>query len=123
VKGQKMASNKTEVTPELTATAKAPSISKHAAKSVKKQIPVEPVVISAEPPKLKPKTKTVRDFSIPHVEYRKIAVIKEVCLKAGVHAKRSVILRAGLKVLSEMNADQLVHEIAGLSKKNESLLS
>jgi hypothetical protein len=123
MKGQKMASNQAEKNMEAIATTKAPSIKKRTAKAINKQIPVEPVVIPAEPLKIKPKTKIVRDFSMPQVEYHKIAGIKEVCLKAGVHAKRSVILRAGLKVLSEMTADQIVREIAGLAKKNDSLLS
>ncbi len=118
-----MASKKSEEATVVTVVAKASTIKNLSAKSIEKQIPVEPVIVPAEQLNVKPKTKIVRDFSIPQVEYRQIAVIKELCLKSGVHAKRSVILRAGLKVLSEMNADQIVREIAGLAKKNESLLS
>jgi hypothetical protein len=71
----------------------------------------------------KPKIKIVRDFSMPQVEYHKIAVIKELCLKAGIRAKKSEILRAGLKALGEMSEEQIINTVAGLAPKNTSLYS
>ena len=64
-----------------------------------------------------PKVKVVRDsFSMPKTEHRKIAEIKEACLKAGLQVKKSEVLRAGLKALGEMNGAQLKGAMAGLGK-------
>lgn len=63
------------------------------------------------------KEKVVRDsFTMPQGEYRKIAEIKEACLKAGLHVKKSEVLRAGLKTLCAMNTAQLKRTLAGLEK-------
>ena len=63
------------------------------------------------------KQKVVRDsFTMPLNEYRKIAEIKEICLKAGMAVKKSEILRAGLKLLSELSRPGLKRELAGLEK-------
>ena len=70
-----------------------------------------------------PKIKIVRDFSMPQVEYQKISAIKEICLKAGIRAKKSEILRAGLKVLGEMNDEQIINAIEGYVTKHTSLHS
>ncbi|MDH4286613.1 MAG: hypothetical protein OEV26_04240, partial [Gallionella sp.] len=52
--------------------------------------------------KIKHKAKIVRDsFTMPQSEYQKIADIKETCLKAGIHVKKSEVLRAGLQALCE----------------------
>ncbi len=59
----------------------------------------------------------VRDsFTMPKSEYQKIAEIKEACLKAGLHVKKSEVLRAGLKALGAMNAAQLKRSLTGLEK-------
>lgn len=67
---------------------------------------------SAKPSKkaLAPKRdKVVRDsFTMPKSDYRKIAELKERCLEAGVHVKKSEILRAGLLALAEKGPKQLV---------------
>ena len=60
--------------------------------------------------------KVVRNFSIPQVEYRKIAEIKAACLKTGLRVKKSEVLRAGLKVLGGMDGAQLKRAMAGLGK-------
>ena len=61
--------------------------------------------------------KVVRDsFTMPQSEYRKIAEIKETCLKAGFHVKKSEVLRAGLKVLCEMTATQMKKSLKGVEK-------
>jgi hypothetical protein len=68
-------------------------------------------------PKKEHKEKVVRDsFTMPQGEYQKIADIKEACLKAGLHVKKSEVLRAGLKALCGMNAAQLKRAMAGVEK-------
>lgn len=52
--------------------------------------------------------KVVRDsFTMPQNDYAKIGELKQVCLKAGIHAKKSELLRAGLHALCKLNASQL----------------
>ena len=99
------------------------TIERKSALSILDQTATEPVNSSNGLKTTKPKIKIVRDFSMPQVEYQKISVIKEVCLKAGVRAKKSEILRAGLIVLSELNEEQLIKVIVGLANKNATLQS
>jgi hypothetical protein len=89
------------------------------AKSIVDQTATEPVNATNKVATKKPKIKIVRDFSMPQVEYQKVSAIKEVCLKAGLRAKKSEILRAGLKVLGEMHEDQIITVIVGLVNKND----
>ncbi len=68
-------------------------------------------------PKKEHKMKVVRDsFTMPQSEYQKIAEIKSICLKAKMHVKKSEVLRAGLKVLAELNATQLKRALSELEK-------
>jgi len=63
------------------------------------------------------KVKVVRDsFTMPQSEYQKIAAIKEICLKAGLHVKKSEVLRAGLITLSGLTATQLKRALSSLEK-------
>lgn len=63
------------------------------------------------------KEKVIRDsFTMPENEYRKIAVIKAVCLKNGLHVKKSEVLRAALKALAELDATQLKRALSSLEK-------
>lgn len=63
------------------------------------------------------KVKVVRDsFTMPQSEYQKIAEIKAACLKAKMHVKKSEVLRAGLKLLAELNAAKLKLVLSGLEK-------
>ena len=56
----------------------------------------------------KNKIKVVRDsFTMPQNDYAKIGELKQVCLKAGIHAKKSELLRAGLHALCKLSASQL----------------
>lgn len=92
-----------------------------AVKTAAKKVPAEkvpaPAKAAAKKPRKEHKEKVVRDsFTMPQSEYRKIADIKETCLKAGLPVKKSEVLRAGLKALGEMNAAQLKHALAGLEK-------
>lgn len=115
-----MATDKAPPIAKKAATAKAPAVGKKAVKPVLKPAARKPINATPEPaaekPGKKPKVKVVRDFSIPQLEYQKIADIKEACLEAGLRVKRSEVLRAGLKVLSEMNGAQIKRVIAGLAK-------
>src|SRR3989344_3413474 len=72
---------------------------------------------SAKKPKKEHKKKVVRDsFTMPQNEYQKITEIKAICLKAGMHVKKSEVLRAGLKALAELNATQLKRALSELEK-------
>ena len=63
------------------------------------------------------KKKVVRDsFTMPQDEYSKIAEVKAICLKAKMHVKKSEVLRAGLKLLVALNAEQLKRELDNLEK-------
>jgi hypothetical protein len=123
-----MDTDKTEGPMEKTAATKAPAVAKKAVKPATKKT-VKPVVrrvtkkpVSATSATVKVK-KVACDFSLPQVEYLKVAEIKDACLKAGVKAKKSEILRAGLKVLGEMNGKQIMRVIAGLKKTKVALRS
>jgi len=103
------------------AVKKAASPAKPAAKPVEKA--VVKIQASAAPKlevkkaKKNHKEKVVRDsFTMPQSEYRKIADIKEACLKAGMHVKKSEVLRAGLKALCEKNDAQLKQSLRSLEK-------
>lgn len=55
------------------------------------------------------KIKMVRDsFSMPENDYAKFAALKKRCLLAGVHVKKSELLRAGLLSLSRLPDSELV---------------
>lgn len=112
-----MATKKTAATKPKTTVTKAPALTKAAAKSAA-ALPVKAAAkASAKKPKKEPKEKVVRDsFTMPKSEYQKIAEIKEASLKAGLPVKKSEVLRAGLKLLSGLNAAQLKRAIAGLEK-------
>jgi len=59
------------------------------------------------------KTKMVRDsFSMPENDYAQFSTLKKRCLLAGVHVKKSELLRAGLLSLSNLSDSELVN-IAG----------
>lgn len=113
-----MTTDKAEVTAKKTATNKSPATVKKAAKPVVKPAAKKAVatpIPAAKKTKKETKEKRVHDcFSMPKFEYQRIAEIKVACLKAGLHVKKSEVLRAGLKVLGEMNAAQLKRAVAGL---------
>lgn len=69
---------------------------------------------AAKPPKKdKPKKiKMVRDsFTMPENDYAKLAELKKKCLEAGVHVKKSELLRAGLICLSKLGNTALIKEV------------
>ena len=71
----------------------------------------------AAKPKKEGKVKVVHDsFTMPQGEYQKIAEIKALCLKGGLHVKKSEVLRAGLIALSSLNAAQVKRALAGVER-------
>ena len=63
------------------------------------------------------KKKVVRDsFTMPEEEYLKIAEIKSICQNAGMHVKKSEVLRAGLKLLSGASVARLKRVLGDLPK-------
>ncbi len=63
------------------------------------------------------KVKVVRDsFTMPQTDYALIAEIKQKALKAGLHVKKSELLRAGLRALDKLGAAQLKRAVASLEK-------
>ncbi len=99
--------------PTKKVSAPARPITKSAVKAIAKAAPQ----LAAKNPGKERKKKVVRDsFTMPQSEYAKIAEIKAICLKAKVHVKKSEVLRAGLKLLAELNATELKAVLASLEK-------
>lgn len=68
----------------------------------------------AEKPK---KIKMVRDsFTMPENDYAQIAELKKKCLQAGVHIKKSELLRAGLLNLSKLTDAALIKSVEQVEK-------
>ncbi len=81
-------------------------------------IKAEDAPIKSSPKKKKAlKTKVIRDsFSFPEDDYLKISELKKTCLDAGVHVKKSEVLRAGLHLLSAMSLEELKAAIEVVEK-------
>ncbi|WP_446811343.1 hypothetical protein ACH50O_07210 [Methylomonas sp. 2BW1-5-20] len=63
------------------------------------------------------KTKVIRDsFSFPESDYRKISELKKACLSAGMHVKKSEVLRAGLYLLTQLDAEALKQTMEKVEK-------
>jgi hypothetical protein len=61
--------------------------------------------------------KVIRDsFTIPDDEYELISRIKKRCMKAGVSANKSEVLRAGLAALDSMSDRELAKAVEGLAR-------
>lgn len=70
---------------------------------------------ASKPAKVK-KAKRVRDsFTMPENEYDVIAALKKRCLKAGVSAKKSEILRAAIANLAKLDDSSLLAAIQQLA--------
>jgi predicted lipoprotein with Yx(FWY)xxD motif len=109
------------MTTKKTAAKKAKAKPRVALRSITK-VPGKSAVKAALPSTAKKtkrenKTKVVRDsFTMPQNEYARIAQIKNACLKAKMHVKKSEVLRAGLILLAELNVAQLKRALGGLEK-------
>jgi len=63
------------------------------------------------------KVKVVRDsFTMPQADYELIAVLKQKALKAGLHVKKSELLRASLQAFSKLTAAQVKRALSDLEK-------
>ena len=63
------------------------------------------------------KVKVVRDsFTMPQNDYAKIGELKQVLLKAGMHVKKSELLRAGLHALGKLSTSQLKQVMAKMEQ-------
>ncbi len=63
------------------------------------------------------KVKLVRDsFTMPENDYANIAALKAKCLIAGVHVKKSELLRAGLAYLTKLSNSVLLKTIKQVEK-------
>jgi hypothetical protein len=97
-----------------------------AAKPKSKKTVIEPLEIKPSIEKeVKPsgkkskivKTKVIRDsFSFPEQDYQKISELKKTCLAAGIHVKKSEILRAGLLMLTKLNLAELKQAVENVEK-------
>lgn len=63
------------------------------------------------------KVKVVRDsFTMPQSDYDKLGELKQLCIKSGMHVKKSELLRAGLHALGKLSAAQLKQAVSALEK-------
>ncbi len=63
------------------------------------------------------KIKMVRDsFTMPENDYAQLAELKKKCLRAGVHVKKSELLRAGLLSLSKLSDAALIKAVEQVEK-------
>jgi hypothetical protein len=68
--------------------------------------------------KTKPvKEKVIRDsFSFPEHDYLKISELKQTCLAEGIHVKKSELLRAGLRLLTNLSLAELKKAVEQVEK-------
>jgi hypothetical protein len=93
-----------------------PAASAKAKPEMPAAIPVKPGKKAKKEKKVQEKSKVVRDsFTMPQNDYDKIAELKQVCQKAGLHVKKSELLRAGLHALSKLTVPQLERVIVQLA--------
>jgi hypothetical protein len=107
-KGNKMATAKKPVTTQAKKVSPVKKVASKKATPVKtvSKKPVKPVAQPAKVVKLEKikKPKLVRDsFTIPKDEYAAIDSLKQRAIKLGQVAKKSELLRAGIKALSSMS--------------------
>ena|SRR5688500_16989278 len=83
-------------------------------KETKTAPPVVKVSAEKSLKKDKPKKiKMIRDsFTMPEGDYVKLTELKKKCLEAGVHVKKSELMRAGLLRLSKLTNASLLKAIA-----------
>jgi hypothetical protein len=63
------------------------------------------------------KVKVVRDsFTMPQNDYALIGELKQKALDGGLHIKKSELLRAGLRMLTNSSAAQFKKSVVGLEK-------
>ncbi len=96
--------------------ASAPAEEKRAKAAKVLKAPEGKAKAKAKPPAEK-KPRVIRDsFTLPEEDYARLSQLKQVCLKGGVHVKKSELVRTGLRVLSGLDSAQLLAEVASLEK-------
>ena len=103
----------------VAAAAKSQVAAKRPAKTARKAPVAAPLAASQKAAKaVKPKKiKMVRDsFTMPENDYAKLAELKKKCLKAGVHVKKSELLRAGVLGLVMLPDAALLKAVEQLEK-------
>ena len=111
-----VANNKSKPAPTVKAVTPAKAATKMANNNSVVKRDVTPSIVvktrklsKADKPK---KIKMVRDsFSMPENEYSQFAALKRRCLLAGVHVKKSELLRAGLIRLLKLSDSELVNVV------------
>ena len=59
------------------------------------------------------KIKMTRDsYTMPESDYTKLAILKKKCLEAGIHVKKSELIRAGIIRLSKLTNAALLNAVA-----------
>ncbi len=98
----------------ITVVKKTDTPSNTASKEAKTTPPVAKDETKKQSKKDKPKKiKMIRDsFTLPEGDYAKLAELKKKCLEAGVHVKKSELMRAGLLRLSKLNRPALLQAVA-----------
>lgn len=97
------------------ATPKATPSKPAASTTVKKVAPIVPSATEVKGEKHK-KQKLIRDsFTMPESDYAQIATLKARCLKAGISAKKSEVLRAALNCLAAHSDVELTKVLSGLA--------
>ena len=110
----KLPTKSTKSTAKAVPKAAAPESKTVKAAKAPKVAPIIPTVKDIKVEKHK-KQKMVRDsFTMPEGDYARIAALKERCIKAGVSAKRSEVLRAALKCLSNLSDKELTKAITDI---------
>jgi hypothetical protein len=89
--------------------------------TVRKTVPAKatakPVKKQKKDKKAEGKVKVVRDsFTMPQADYDLIAELKLKAQTAGLHVKKSELLRAGLQAVAKLSTAQLKRTVAGLEK-------
>jgi len=115
VKAAAKASVKAAVKPAAKAVAK--PAAKDVTKPVAKAKPSKPATKAAKPaaPAKVAKVKLVRDsFTMPSDEYAVLAQLKQRALAGAHHAKKSELLRAGVKLLASLDNAELLRTLAAV---------
>ncbi|WP_369796872.1 hypothetical protein [Cupriavidus sp. WS] len=101
--------------PKAAKPAKAPKVDSPAKPAEAAKAPASVAARPEEKARRAKKEKVVRDsFTMPKSEYGQLDALKERCLGAGVAAKKSELLRAGLILLAGLDDQQLLAAVAGL---------
>ena len=107
-----------KTTPKPTSRIKAAAPTKQTAPKENMESAIKQVVTNLKAGKPakgdKPKKiKMVRDsFTMPEPDYALLAELKKKCLQAGLHVKKSDLLRAGLLSLSKLTDPLLIKAVA-----------